>query len=121
MTLPRFLGQKRCGIMAVEKMSKAAKRTRQNYTPEYRAQVVRMCTEAGKSATDVARDLGISVSAVFSWVKQAKSQTQSGSQGNLTTSERDELTQLRREVRTLRKECEILPCATALFAKRSMS
>jgi transposase len=60
-------------------------------------------------------------SAVAGWVKQAKVDAVGGGSGALTTSERDELTALRRENKQLRQEREILKRATAFFAKEGTS
>jgi transposase len=56
---------------------------------------------------------------VRAWVRQAEIDEGKGSTGALTTSEREELSALKREVRTLRLERDILKKATAFFAKES--
>jgi transposase len=68
---------------------------------------------------EVARDLDLTESAVRLWVKQAKVDRGQGKPGELTTAEREELRQLRREVKDLRIEREILKKAAAFFAKES--
>ena len=53
------------------------------------------------------------------WVRQAEVDAGRGKPGELTTVEREELQQLRREVKTLRIEREILKKAAAFFAKEN--
>jgi transposase-like protein len=53
------------------------------------------------------------------WVHQAKVDAGAGKPGELTTAEREELSRLRREVKTLRLEREILKKAAAFFAKEN--
>jgi transposase len=67
----------------------------------------------------VCRDLGLTESAVRKWVSQSEVDSGRGDGKTLTTAEREELTQLRRENRQLRMEREILKKATAFFAKES--
>jgi transposase-like protein len=94
-----------------------AKRKRRAFTDEFKAQTVRLVRESGKSIGTVARELDLTESALRSWVRQAGIDAGRGQGGALTTAEREELGQLRREVRTLRMERDILKKATAFFAK----
>lgn len=103
--------------MASRNMTAKQRGKRRVFTPEYKAEVVRLCEQSGKSPGAVARDLGLTPSAVAEWVRQAKVDAGPGGTGALTTAEREELTALRREVRTLKQEREILKKATAFFVK----
>jgi transposase len=107
--------------MRPEKMAKKQRRKRRKFTSEYKAEVVRLCQQPGKTANGVAEELGLTPSAVMNWVKQASVDAGGGGSGALTTEERGELAALRREVRTLRQEREILKRATAFFAKEGTS
>jgi transposase len=102
--------------MRPENMSK--KRKRRQFTPEYKAEVVRLCQQPGKTPNGVATELGLTPSAVMGWVKQA---TVDAGDGALTTTEREELAALRKENKQLRQEREILKRATAFFAKEGTS
>jgi transposase len=73
--------------------------------------------EGGKSIAEVARDLDLTESALRNWVHQARIDRGLGKPGELTSAEREELQQLRREVKKLRIEREILKKAAAFFAK----
>lgn len=106
--------------MSSESMSKK-KRKRRDFTDEYRAEVVRLCLQPGKTAHGVATELGLTPSAVAGWVKQANADAAGGGTGALTTTERAELAALRKEVRTLRQEREILKRAATFFAKEATS
>lgn len=107
--------------MRRENMSTKSKRKRRRFTDEYKAEVVRLCEQPGKTVFAVARELGLTPSAVTNWVRQAKIDAGGGGTGALTSAEREELSALRREVRTLRQEREILKRATAFFAKEGTS
>ncbi len=96
-----------------------AKRKRRAYSAEYKAEVVELIRKSGKSVGAVARELDLTETAVRRWVQQAEIDSGGGPAGALTTAEREEFSQLRKRVRTLEMEREILKKATAFFAKES--
>ncbi len=77
--------------------------------------------DLGKSPYEVAQELGLTPSAVSSWLQQAEVDAGRGKEGALTTAEREELSHLRKENRVLRQERDILKRATAFFAKEGTS
>ena len=83
------------------------RRQRRSYTDEFRAGAVRLVLDEGKTVSRVAQDLDLTASSLAHWVKQARADRSKGKTG-LTTEERAELAQLRRENRTLRLERDIL-------------
>ena len=95
------------------------KRKRRKFTPEYKAETVRLVAESGKTIGEVARDLDLTESALRNWVKQSEIDAGRGPAGALTSEEREELRRLRRENKQLRMEREILKKATAFFAKEN--
>ncbi|WXH29848.1 Insertion element IS6110 uncharacterized 12.0 kDa protein [Myxococcus stipitatus] len=95
------------------------RRERRKYTPEFKARAVKMVLEEGKSRAQVAKDLDLTRSVLETWVRQSRTDAGQGPSGALTTGEKEELAQLRREVRQLRMEREILKNAAAFFAKES--
>ena len=95
------------------------RRKRRHFTPEYKAEVVKLAQTSGKTPGELARELDLTETAVRAWIKQAEVDAGKGESGALTTSEREELAMLRREVKTLRTEREILKRATAFFAKET--
>ena len=92
-------------------------RRRRSFTPEFKAQTVDLVRTSGKPIAEVCRDLDLTETAVRRWVAQAE--IDAGRREGLTTAEREELTQLRKEVRVLRQERDILAKATAFFAKEA--
>ena len=94
-------------------------RARRKFTAEYKAEVVRLVLDGGKTIGQVSRELDLTESAVRNWVKQARIDAGQGAPGALTTAERAELVALRREAKQLRMEREILKKAAAFFAKES--
>ena len=95
------------------------KRTRRSFTKEYKAEVVELIRKSGKNVGAVARDLDLTETAVRRWLAQADVDLGPGPAGALTTAEREELAALRKRVKTLEMEREILKKATAFFAKES--
>jgi len=85
-----------------------AKGKRRAFTKEFKAQTVRLVRDSGKSIGVIARELDLGESVLRSWVRQADVDAGRGRPGALTTDEREGVTQLRREVRTLRMERDIL-------------
>jgi transposase len=94
-------------------------RRRRSFSKEYKAEVVALIRAGGKSIGAVARDLDLSETAVRRWANQAEIDSGGGPAGALTTAEREELAQLRKRVKTLEMEREILRKATAFFARES--
>lgn len=89
-------------------------RTRPPYPPEFRAEAIRLVKASGEPIRQVAKDLGISDQTLRNWVNQAD--VDAGKREGLSTEERAELRQLRKENRKLREEREILKKAAAFFA-----
>lgn len=92
------------------------RRSRRRFTDDFKQQAVRLVLDEGKSVTGVARELDLVPSALAQWVKHAQADRTKGRTG-LTTAEREELSRLRREVRVLQEERDILKKAAAFFAK----
>ena len=97
---------------------KHARRPRRSFTPEFKAEIVELCHRGDRSIGQVTRDFDLTENAVREWVKQAERDTGVRADG-LTSSEKAELTALRRENRRLKEDVEILKRATAFFAKET--
>jgi transposase len=95
------------------------KRPRRSFTDEFKASTVRLVLDEGKSIPQVARDLDLTESTLRIWVERARADRTHGKTG-LTTEEREELRRLRKEVRELKMEREILKKAAAFFAKENV-
>jgi transposase len=103
----------------MESMARKKSRLRRSFTPEFKAEIVGLCQRGDRSVGQVAGDFDLTETAVREWVRQAERDAGTRHDGGLTTEERAELAQLRRENRRLREDVEILKRATAFFAKET--
>ena len=103
----------------MESVGKKPRRHRRAFTPEFKAEIVELCQRGDRSAGQVAKDFDLTETAVREWVKQSERDAGTRQDGGLTSSEREELAQLRRENRRLREDVDILKRATAFFAKET--
>jgi transposase len=94
-------------------------RGRPPYPPEFRQQIVEL-VRAGREPEELAKQFEPSAPTIRSWVRQADLD-EGRRQDGLTSAEREELRQLRRENRQLREEREILAKAAAWFARETGS
>ncbi len=98
---------------------KRARRKRRAFDAEFKAEAVRLCRVGDRSIAQVAVDLDLTETALREWVKRADIDAGNGPPGALTTDEREELARLRRDIKRLTMEREILKKAAAFFAKES--
>ena len=94
-------------------------RTHSPYPSELKAEAVRLAKGSDKSIPALAGDLGVSSEALRDWLRRADADAGRGQPGDLTTDQREELHRLRREVKILRQEREILREAAAYFAQEA--
>jgi transposase-like protein len=95
------------------------KRKRRTFTEEFKADAVRLCKAGGQSVGEVARSLDLTETSLRAWVRRAEIDAGKGTPDALTTVEREELSELRRRVKRLEMEREILKKAAAFFAKEN--
>jgi len=91
-----------------------ARPRRSRYSAEFKAEAVRLVRASSDPLAKVARDVGVNPETLRLWVQAAWPPSSA-----VTDDERAELKRLRREVRELRMERDILKKATAFFAKQS--
>src|SRR5688500_11673698 len=100
-------------------MGRREKRQRRIHTPEFKAEAVKLVRNSDRSIAEIARELDVGRSLLARWVRQADVDEGNGPEGALTTAEKEELQRLRREVKELRMEKEVLKKAAAFFAKEN--
>ncbi len=86
-----------------------------HYPPEFKREAVQLYRSSGKSIPKMAEELGIASESLRRWIRQHD--IDSGEREGLSTDEREELSRLRRENRTLKQERDFLKKAAVFFAK----
>jgi len=86
------------------------------YTDEFKIEVVKQVTEQGHSPSDVATRLGITTSSIYNWIKKFGSPNSKSFQ---QSNQQSEINQLKKELRRVTEERDILKKAAAYFAKES--
>jgi transposase len=96
-------------------------RTRRTYTPQFKAEAVKLVTEQGYSVAEAARSLGINDNLIRNWKQalQAQGDQAFPGRGNLSPFE-EENRRLRTENQRLRAERDILKKAAAFFAQEAL-
>jgi transposase len=92
-------------------------RRRGRYPREFRRDVAALVLDQGRSVADVAQEMKLVESSVARWARQER--IDRGEREGLSTEEREELVKLRREVKRLSTERELLKRAVAFWVKES--
>ena len=92
-------------------------KTRTPYPAEFRQQMIELVC-AGRRPAELSREFGVTAQTICNWVGQAKIDAGVPGTHGLCSVEREELMRLRRQVRQLQTERDILSKATAWFAAR---
>jgi len=92
-------------------------RSRRSFTDEFKRDAVALVIDEGRRVIDVARSLGVGEGTLGNWVRQAR--VDRGERAGLTTSEKSEVAELRKENARLRMERDLLKRATAFWVKES--
>jgi transposase len=91
---------------------------RRAYTREYKTEVVKIITDGGASAAQVANDMDIPLTTLYSWIQELTVKPEPTFPGNgRITTDAEEIRKLKREVERLKRECEILRRADEYFKK----
>jgi transposase len=100
----------------------AMPRQRRRFTPQQKAEAIALCQNEGLTILETSKRLGIHPTCLGRWVRQAGIDAQGPTKaGPLSTSERDEMTRMRKEIRELRRERDFFKLAAAHFAKEQLS
>ena len=94
-------------------------RTRRPYSEEFKQQMIDL-VRVGRTPEELSREFEPTAQSIRNWVVQAD-RDEGRRKDGLTTAERQEMIKLRREVRRLREERDILAKATAWFARETDS
>lgn len=93
-------------------------KVRRPYPEEFKLQMVEL-VRAGKTPEELSREFEPTAQSIHTWVSQYERDTGERKDGGLTTTESEELRRLRREVRQLKIERDILSKAAAWFARET--
>jgi transposase-like protein len=96
-----------------------ARRKRRKFTPQFKADAVRLVTTGAKTIAEVTEEFDLTETALREWVRRAEADEGKGTPSALTTAERSELIELRKRVKRAEMERDILKKATAFFAREN--
>src|SRR4051794_35722092 len=91
------------------------KRRRRSFSPEFKAEVVELCRQPGRNPASVAKELDLTETAVRRWVTQAE--VDAGVRSGVSSAETEEIVRLRKQLREVTEERDILARAVGFFAK----
>ena len=93
------------------------RKSRRQYSDEYKSEAVRLANDSGKPITRVARDLGINANVLHRWMREEHEAKASGKTRVGAKAEQEEIGRLRRELARVTQERDFLRRAAAFFAK----
>lgn len=91
-------------------------RKRQNYTPEFKEEAVKLVIQSGRPVAQIAREINVHEGTLGNWVNDYRA-THAEDEPPLTVSERARLRELEKENRELKMKAEFLGKAAAFFAQ----
>jgi len=94
------------------------KRSRREFTPEYKDEAVKLVVNTGRPVATVARELGVNEATLGRWVNSFKARNDTGETA-VTESERAELLRLRKENADLKMDRAFLKKASIFFAQEA--
>ncbi len=93
---------------------------RNNYSPEFRTSSIKLAIESDQSIAKTARDLGVNVNTLHTWIaNQSNSNNSNNMKKNNTECHFEEVTKLRKELSIVKRERDLLKKAAAYFARES--
>ncbi len=94
---------------------------RKRFSREFKLEAIKLCDESGKPVAEIARQLDISVHQLRNWIFLSKKNGENAFPGSGKKDNDDELTRLRKEVKELRQERDILKKTAIYFAKEILN
>ena len=96
-----------------------ARRKRRKFSPDFKAEAVRLVEAGDRPLSVVARSLDLDPKSLRQWKEERQAEASPSPTGPLTSAEREELVRLRRDNRRLQMERDILKKAAAFFAREN--
>lgn len=93
------------------------RRSRRQYSDEYKSEAVRLANDSGKPVTQVARELGVNANMLHRWMREEREAQAAGKTRGGVKAEQEEIARLRRELARVTQERDFLKRAAAFFAK----
>mgnify|MGYP001436845661 FL=1 len=93
------------------------RRSRRQYSDEYKSEAVRLANDSGKPVTQVARELGVNANVLHRWMREEREAQAAGKTRSGVKAEQEEIARLRRELARVTQERDFLKRAAAFFAK----
>jgi transposase-like protein len=97
-------------------------RKRRRFTPQQKAEATALCQSEGLTILEASKRLGIHATCLGRWIRQAGIDAEGPTKnGPLSTSERDEMNRLKKEIRELKRERDFFKLAAVHFEKEQLS
>ena len=93
------------------------KKSRNQYSEEYKSGAVRLVNDSGKPVAQIARELGVNANVLHRWAREEREAKAAGKRRSGVKAEQEELMHLRRELARVTQERDFLKRAAAFFAK----
>ena len=93
------------------------KKSRNQYSDEYKSEAVRLLKDSGKPVSQIARELGVNANMLHRWAREERAAGVAGNTRSGVKADQEELARLRRELARVTAERDFLKRAAAYFAK----
>ncbi|WP_348240061.1 transposase, partial [Salmonella enterica] len=84
------------------------RRSRRQYSDEYKSEAVRLANDSGKPVTQVARELGVNANVLHRWMREEREAQAAGKTRSGVKAEQEEIARLRRELARVTQERDFL-------------
>ena len=93
------------------------RKSRRQYSDEYKSEAVRLANDSGKPVTQIARELGVNANVLHRWMREEREAGSAEKTRSAVKAEQEEVVRLRRELARVTQERDFLKRAAAFFAK----